>query len=318
MTTRIAILDDYVNAALDLAPWRSLPDCEAVVFDTYIDGGDDRVAAALKDFDVVVCMRERTRLPAAVIDRLPRMKLIVTTGARNPSIDGEAAKKRGIPVCGSPLISFAAGEHAWGLIMALARRIPMEDRAMKAGRWQVEFPTTMGGKTLGVLGFGRLGKQVAGYGVAFGMKVIAWSPSLTAAAAAEHGVTRVERDQLYTDSDFLSVQVTLNKGTVGLVGARELGLMKPTAFLINTSRGPIVDETALVAALQRRAIAGVGLDVFDVEPLPADHPLRGFDQAVLTGHTGYVSQEAFEQGYRGAVEDIQAWLNGKPIRVLNA
>ena len=318
MTTRIAILDDYVNAALTLAPWTSLPDCEAVVFDTYIDGGDDRVAAALKDFDVVVCMRERTRLPAAVIDRLPRLKLIVTTGARNPSIDGEAAKKRGIPVCGSPLISFAAGEHAWGLIMALARRIPMEDRAMKAGRWQVEFPTTMGGKTLGVLGFGRLGKQVAGYGVAFGMKVIAWSPSLTAAAAAEHGVTRVERDQLYTDSDFLSVQVTLNKGTVGLVGARELGLMKPTAFLINTSRGPIVDETALVAALQRRAIAGVGLDVFDVEPLPADHPLRGFDQAVLTGHTGYVSQEAFKQGYHGAVEDIQAWLDGKPIRVLNA
>lgn len=318
MTTRIAILDDYVNAALALAPWTSLPDCEAVVFDRYIDGGDTRVAAALKDFDVVVCMRERTRLPAAVIDQLPRLKLIVTTGARNPSIDGEAAKKRGIPVCGSPLISFAAGEHAWGLVMALARRIPIEDRAMKAGRWQVEFPTTMGGKTLGVLGFGRLGKQVAGYGIAFGMKVIAWSPSLTPAAAAEHGVTRVERDQLYTDSDFLSIQVTLNKGTVGLVGARELGLMKPTAFLINTSRGPIVDETALVAALQRRAIAGVGLDVFDVEPLPADHPLRGFDQAVLTGHTGYVSQEAFEQGYRGAVEDIQAWLDGKPIRVLNA
>ena len=242
MTTRIAILDDYVNAALGLAPWDSLPDCQAVVFDTYISGGDDRVANALQEFDVVVCMRERTRLPAAVIDRLPRLKLIITTGARNASIDGAAARKRGIPVCGSPLIGFAAGEHAWGLVMALARRIPMEDRAMKTGGWQKEFPVTMGGKTLGILGFGRLGKQVAGYGVAFGMKVIAWSPSLTDATAAERGVARVERDRLFTDSDFLSIQVTLNQGTRGSVGARELGMMKPTAYLVNTSRGPIVDE----------------------------------------------------------------------------
>ncbi len=317
MTTRIAILDDYVNAALGLAPWDSLPDCQAVVFDTYISGGDDRVANALQEFDVVVCMRERTRLPAAVIDRLPRLKLIITTGARNASIDGAAARKRGIPVCGSPLIGFAAGEHAWGLVMALARRIPMEDRAMKTGGWQKEFPVTMGGKTLGILGFGRLGKQVAGYGVAFGMKVIAWSPSLTDATAAERGVARVERDRLFTDSDFLSIQVTLNQGTRGSVGARELGMMKPTAYLVNTSRGPIVDEAALIQALERKTIAGAGLDVFDEEPLPVDHPLRRFDSAVLTGHTGYVSREAFEQGYRGVVEDIHAWLKGKPIRVLN-
>jgi phosphoglycerate dehydrogenase-like enzyme len=318
MTLRIAILDDYVNQALSLAPWGSLPDCEAVAFDTYIGGDDDRVAAALKDFDIVVCMRERTRLPANVIERLPKLKLIVTTGARNPSIDSEAAKKRGIPVCGSPLISFAAAEHAWALIMALARRTSVEDRAMKAGKWQVEFPVTLGGKTLGVLGFGRLGKLVAGYGKAFNMNVIAWSPSLTAEAAAEHGVTRVEHEQLYADSDFLSIHVVLNKGTQGLVGARQLGLMKPTAYLVNTSRGPVIDEAALIDALNRRAIAGVGLDVFDVEPLPVDHPLRRFEQAVLTGHTGYVSREAFALGYGGAVEDIKAWLDGKPIRVLNA
>ena len=317
MALRIAILDDYVNEALNLAPWSSLPDCETAVFDTYIDGGDDRVAAALKDFDIVVCMRERTRLPANVIDRLPKLKLIVTTGSRNPSIDADAAKKRGIPVCGSPLISFAAAEHAWGLIMALARRTSVEDRAMKTGKWQVEFPVTLGGKTLGVLGFGRLGKLVAGYGNAFGMKVIAWSPSLTAAAAAELKVTRVEHDQLYKESDFLSIHVTLNKGTTGLVGARQLGMMKPSAYLVNTSRGPIVDEAALIDVLQRRAIAGAGLDVFDVEPLPVDHPLRRIESTVLAGHTGYVSREAFAMGYGGAVEDIQAWLKGKPIRVLN-
>lgn len=317
MTTRIAILDDYVNAALKLAPWGSLPDCQAVVFDKYISGGDGQVTAALQDFDVIVCMRERTRLPAAVIDRLPRLKLIITTGARNASIDGAAARKRGIPVCGSPMLGFAAGEHAWGLVMALARRIPMEDRAMKAGGWQKEFPVPMGGKTMGVFGFGRIGKQISGYARAFGMTVIAWSPSLTAATAAEHGVTRVERDRLFADSDFLSIQVTLNQGSRGSVGARELGMMKPTAYLVNTSRGPIVDEAALIQVLERGGIAGVGLDVFDIEPLPVDHPLRRFESAVLTGHTGYVSREAFEQGYRGAVEDIQAWLNGKPIRVLN-
>ncbi len=318
MTTRIAILDDYVNAALKLAPWGSLPDCQAVVFEKYISGGDDRVVAALQDFDVVICMRERTRMSAAVIGRLPRLKLIITTGSRNASIDGEAARQRGIPVCGSPLISFAAGEHAWGLVMALVRRIPMEDRAMKSGAWQVEFPVTLGEKTLGVLGFGRIGKQISRYANAFGMKVIAWSPSLTAAIAAEHGVTRVERDRLFTDSDFLSIQVTLNQGTRGSVGAREFGMMKPTAYLVNTSRGPIVDEAALIQALEHRTIAGAGLDVFDIEPLPADHPLRRFENAILTGHTGYVSREAFEKGYRGAVEDIQAWLNGKPIRVINA
>lgn len=316
MTTRIAILDDYFRKSLESAPWDSLPDCDITVFDTYL-GGDDAVIAALQGFDVICCMRERTRLPAPVIDKLPDLKLILTTGVRNASIDIKAADARGIPVCGTAMLGYPAAEQAVALMLALAKRVTWEDRTMKEGGWQHDFSEYLGGKTLGVVGLGRLGKYVARVGNAMDMNVIAWGRSLTDEGAAEQNVTRVDLDRLYAESDYISLQVVLSDETRGMMGTRELGLMKPTAFLINTSRGPVVDEAALVDVLTRGAIAGAGIDVYDVEPLPKDHPLRRLDNVVLSGHTGYVVREAWAKGYGGMVENIRAWLDGKPANVIN-
>ena len=314
---RIAILDDYQNTALACANWDSIPgDPEIAAFREQLPG-EDTVAGALADFDVVVAMRERTPFPASLIARLPKLRLLVTTGMRNLAIDMQAARARDVTVCGTALLPYAAFEHAWALILALAKRIPAEDRLMREGGWQAGVSDGLHGKTLGVLGLGKLGAKVARVAHAFDMRVIAWSQNMTDGQAAEHGATRVEKDAFFRQSDIVTIHMVLSDRTRALVGKHELALMKPTAVLVNTSRGPIVDEAALVEALRAGTIAGAGLDVFDTEPLPVDHPLRSIASTVLTGHTGYVMQENYALGYSQAVEDIEAWLAGDPIRVLN-
>ena len=316
MTLRIAVLDDYHKVSRDLADWQTIADGEVTVFDRPL-GDEGAVAAALGDFDVIVAMRERTPFPASLVERLPKLRLLVTTGMRNQAIDMAALQARGVPVCGTPMRPHAAAEHAWALILALFKRTSIEDRAMHSGGWQVEIGEDLAGKTIGILGFGKLGKQVARAGLAFDINVIAWGRSLTDDGAAELGARRVDRDDLFRQSDIVTVHLVLSPETRGIVGARELALMKPTAYLVNTSRGPNVDEAALIDALKRRAIAGAGLDVFDQEPLPADHPLRDLDNALLTGHTGYVTRDNFALCYASAVDNIRAWLDGAPVRVLN-
>jgi phosphoglycerate dehydrogenase-like enzyme len=315
--TRIAILDDYQNTALACADWTTIPgDPEIVVFGEHI-ATEDAIAQALADFDVVVAMRERTPMPASLIARLPKLRLLVTTGMRNLAIDMQAARARGVPVCGTALLPYAAFEHAWALILALTKRIPQEDRSMRAGGWQAGVSDGLHGKTLGVLGLGKLGAKAARVAHAFDMQVIAWSQNLSDAQAAEHGATRVDKEAFFRESDIITIHLVLSDRTRALVGKHELALMKPTAMLVNTSRGPIVDEAALMDALDSGSIAGAGLDVFDREPLPAEHRLRSIPNTVLTGHTGYVMQENYALGYSQAIEDITAWLAGNPIRVLN-
>ncbi len=315
--TRIAILDDYQSTALECADWDSIPgNPEIVAFREHIPG-EEAVAEALADFDIVVAMRERTPFPASLIARLPKLRMMVTTGMRNLAIDMQAAAARDVLVCGTALLPYAAFEHAWALILALAKHIPREDRLMRDGGWQSGVSDGLHGTTLGVLGLGKLGAKVARVAHAFEMRVIAWSRNLTDEQAAEHGAERVEKDALFRESDFISIHMVLGDRTRGLVGTHELALMKPTAMLVNTSRGPIVDEAALIEALRSGTIAGAGLDVFDTEPLPIDHPLRSIPNTVLTGHTGYVMQENYALSYSEAVEDIKAWLAGEPIRVLN-
>lgn len=315
---KLAILDDYVNAALSMADWKSLPEnIEVSVFDQHLGHDEDVVIDALVSFDILVCMRERTPLPASVLDRLPNLKLIVTTGMRNLAIDTELAKARGIPVCGTGMTSYAAAEHSWALVMGLAKNIASEDRSMKSGGWHLDYATPLNGRTLGLIGLGKLGSQVARYGQAFEMNVIAWSENLTDERALECGAKRVDRDSLLRDSDFIVIHQVLSDRTRGLIGADELALMKPTAYLVNTSRGPIVQERPLIEALQGNRIAGAGIDVYDVEPLPADHDYRKLDNALLTGHTGYVVEDGLAKAYGDALEDVQAWLAGKTLRVIN-
>jgi phosphoglycerate dehydrogenase-like enzyme len=314
--TRIAILDDYQDAARRLADWGRLPaGVELAVFRDHLAEGD-AVAARLADFDVVVAMRERTPFPRALLERLPRLRLLVTTGMRNAAIDLKAAADRGVVVCGTAGLPYPTAELAWGLVLSLMRRIPREDRATREGRWQETVGLGLNGKTLGVLGLGTLGSRVARFGRAFEMEVLAWSQNLTAERAAEHGAVRVERDALLARSDVVSIHLVLGERTRGLIGARELGLMKRTAYLVNTSRGPIVSEAALVRALRDGTIAGAGLDVYDEEPLPRDHPLRELPNTVITPHLGYVTEETYRIFYGQALEDILAFLRGEPVRVL--
>jgi phosphoglycerate dehydrogenase-like enzyme len=316
--TRIALLDDYQGVALALADWKSLPaGTEVVAFRDHL-ADLDGLAARLADFAVVMAMRERTPFSRAVLERLPRLRLLVTTGMRNASIDLQAAAERGVVVCGTAGLPYPTAELAWGLILALARHIPVEDRATREGRWQVSVGVGLNGKTLGVLGLGTLGSRVARVGRAFEMEVLAWSQNLTAERATAVGATRVERDELLARADVVSVHLVLGDRTRGLIGPRELGLMKRTAFLVNTSRGPIVDETALVRGLREGRLAGAGLDVFDEEPLPADHPFRHLPNTVITPHLGYVTAETYRIFYEEALEDVRAYLDGKPIRVLTA
>ncbi|HEX2036669.1 MAG TPA: D-2-hydroxyacid dehydrogenase family protein [Chloroflexota bacterium] len=315
---RVAILDDYQGVALQMADWGTLPTgTELQVFRHHL-ADEVAVAERLADVEVVVAMRERTPFPRRLLERLPKLRLLVTTGMRNASIDLAAATERGIVVCGTGGVGAATAELTWGLILALLRQIPREDAATRGGAWQVSVGVGLHDKTLGVLGLGNLGSRVATVGRAFGMRVVAWSQNLTAARAAEVGATLVGKDELLAQADILSIHLVLSERTRGLIGARELGLMKPTAYLVNTSRGPIVDEAALIDALRRSAIAGAALDVFDVEPLPADHPLRGLPNTVVTPHLGYVTAETYRVFFGDAVEDIRRFLAGTPVRVLSA
>lgn len=314
---RVAILDDYQGVALGMADWKSLPaGTDVQVFSDHLDSAD-ALAKRLADFDVVMAMRERTPFTRALLERLPRLRLLVTTGMRNASIDVKAAKERGITVCGTSGLPYPTAELAWGLVLALFRRIPAEDRASREGRWQTTVGLGLNGKTLGVLGLGTLGSRVAKYGRAFDMEVLAWSQNLTAARAAEVGATLVSKDELLQRSDVVSVHLVLSDRTRGLIRARELGLMKRTAYLVNTSRGPIVDEAALLHALESGTIAGAGLDVFEPEPLPADHPFLRLPNTVITPHLGYVTEETYRVFFGHAVEDVKAFLDGKPVRVLD-
>jgi phosphoglycerate dehydrogenase-like enzyme len=314
--TRIAILDDYQGVALRMADWRRLPAGVAVeVFQDHL-ADLEAVAARLAGFEIVLAMRERTPFPRALLERLPRLRLLVTTGMRNAAIDLRAAAERGILVSGTAGLPYPTAELTWGLILALVRRIPVEDRATREGRWQVSVGLGLSGKTLGVLGLGTLGSRVARVGRAFDMEVLAWSRHLTAERAAAAGAAPVERDELLARSDVVTVHLVLGERTRGLLGARELALMKRTAYLVNTSRGPIVDEAALITALRAGAIAGAGLDVFDEEPLPLDHPFRRLPGTVITPHLGYVTEETYRVFYGEALEDIEAYLRGAPIRLL--
>jgi len=313
---RLAILDDFEDVALKLADWDSLgPEFKIDVFHDNIKD-EAALVKRLLPYEILVIMRERTRFPARLIEKLVNLKLLVTTGARNLAIDLAACRKRRITVCGTESSRTAPAELAWALILSCLRRIPQLDRAVREGRWGNDIGSGLAGKTLGLLGLGKLGFQVARVGIAFGMRVISWSQNLTPARAAEAGALRVGKDDLFSTADIISIHIILSDRTRGLVGARELGLMKPTAYLINTSRGPIVDEKALVAALQDGRIAGAGLDVYENEPLPSNHPLVQLPNTVLTPHVGYVCQEGFEIYFRQAKEDVAAWLAGKPVRTL--
>jgi D-3-phosphoglycerate dehydrogenase len=314
---RAAILDDYQNCALTLADWSSIEkDVEVKVFTKPI-GDDDAVIKALQGFAIVNMMRERTPFNRKVIDGLPELKLLITTGARNASIDLKACAERGITVCGTGGFGNPTTGIAVGLMLELTRRVGWENNRMKSGEaWQVTLGHDLEGKTLGVLGLGKLGQRVANVAKALGMKVIAWSQNLTTEKAKEGGAEYVSKEDLFARADVLSLHVVLSDRTRGIVGAKELGTMKKTAYLINTSRGPLVDEKALIEALQNKSIAGAGLDVFNVEPLPLDHPYRKMDNVVITPHLGYVSEENYRKQYPDVVEDIRAWLDGKPVRVV--
>jgi len=314
---RVALLDDYQGVALRLADWKSLPaGTEVQVFQDHL-ADEHALAARLADFDIIMALRERTPFPRTLLDRLPKLKLLITAGMRNASIDMKAAAERGVLVCGTAGLPYPTAELAWALILSLARRIPAEDRATREGRWQTSVGLGLNGKTLGVLGLGTLGSRVARVGRAFEMEVLAWSQNLTAERAAAADAMLVAKDDLLARSDFVSIHLVLSERTRGLIGARELGLMKRSAYLINTSRGPIVDEAALMRALGDGTIAGAGLDTFDEEPLPLDHPFRRLPNIVITPHLGYVTEETYRIFYGHAVEDVRAYLTGAPVRVLH-
>jgi phosphoglycerate dehydrogenase-like enzyme len=313
---RIAILDDYLGVARRLAPWESLDDVvEIEVFRQHI-ADESELVRALERFSVVCLMRERTSFPASVIERLPSLRLVVTSGPVNASIDVAAAAARGVAVCGTASQSHPTVELTIGLMIALARRIPQQDASIRAGCWQVALGVGLNGKRLGVLGLGRNGSQVARLAQALGMDVVAWSANLTAERAAEVGVRLVSKEELLRTSDVVTIHLRLSDRTRGLLGADEFALMRPTALLVNTSRGPIVDERALVEALRSGRIGGAALDVYDEEPVPEGHPLAGLDNVVLTPHLGYCTEENLALFYREMVEDIAAFQRGEPIRVL--
>lgn len=313
----IAVLDDYQSVALDSADWSTLAGRADV--QAFADHLPDPAVLIerLASFDAVVVMRERTPLPREVLARLPGLKLIVTTGMRNKSIDLAAAAELGITVSGTDLVGSSTVELAWALIMAVARDLPGEDRRTRAGDWQLTVPMHLEGSTLGILGLGRIGQRIAAVAQVFGMNTIAWSENLTAATAAKHAAERVEKDELFRRSDIVSIHTLLSHRTRGLIGSAELSLLGPAGYLVNTSRGPIVDESALIAALHDGSIGGAALDVFDVEPLPAGHPLLSTPRTILSPHVGFVSRTAYEVAYGQAVEDVVSWLDGNPTRVLN-
>ena len=313
----IAILDDYQAVAGEMTDWSELPAGSDLRFFHDHLSDDDSLAERLQGFDVVMGMRERTPFPRSLLERLPNLRLLITSGRGNASFDLNAATELGITVCGTDGAGEGPTELTWGLIIAMLRQIPLEDRLTREGKWGVHIGVGLKDKTLGLLGLGNIGGRVARVANAFDMNIIAWSQNLTEERARECQATLVDKETLFRDSDIVSVHVRLSDRTRGLVGAAELGLMKPDAYLVNISRGPIVDEAALVAALQGKKIAGAGLDTFDVEPMPPDHPLLALDNTVITPHVGYVTREAYLGHYRGVVENIRAFASGEPVRMLN-
>jgi phosphoglycerate dehydrogenase-like enzyme len=314
---RIVLLDDYQGIALDYGGWDRIPDeWQVVALERHIADADELVEA-LAGATIVVAMRERTPLPAAILDRLPDLRLLITTGMGNASIDVAAARRNGVVVCGTGIKGAPTAELSWGLILALLRSIPAEDAGMRDGGWQRTIGGDLEGATLGLVGFGRLGRRMAPIAQAFGMDVLAWSQNLDPEAARALAVEPVEKLELFRRADVVSVHYALSDRSRGLVGAAELGAMKPGAYLVNTSRGPIVDADALLAALEAGAIAGAGIDVYNVEPLPADHPLRDAPRTVLTPHLGYVTEDTYAIFFGDAVEDVLAWLDGTPLRLVD-
>ena len=313
----VAILDDYQGVATGIADWSPLVGrAEVVAFNDHLTDPDELIYR-LKPFEVVVAMRERTPFPRAVLARLPGLRLIVTTGMRNKAIDLAAAADLGITISGTALAGGSTVELSWALIMAVVRDLPGEDRRTRGGQWQAILPITLEGSTIGILGLGRIGQRIAALAGTFGMNVIAWSENMTDELAAEHGAERVQKAELFRRSDIVTIHTLLSHRTRGLVGAADLELLGPDGYLVNTSRGPIVEENALIAALRDGTIAGAALDVFDVEPLPPDHPLLSTPRTILSPHVGFVSRQSYQRAYGDAVDDIVAWLDGHPLRVIN-
>ena len=314
---RLAILDDYQNVAEDFAPWKSLATdgVEVTIFNTPL-GSDSAVAAALAEYEIIVAMRERTPFPRSVLENLPQLKLLVTTGAANASIDLETAKENGVVVCGTGGSPAAAPELTWALLLAFTRNLTAEETSLRNGRWQRTVGFELSGKTLGIVGLGKIGHRIAAYGKAFGMDVLAWSQNLTEETAAAAGVRKVSKDELFRESDVVSLHLRLSERSEGVVGERELRLLGADGVLVNTSRGPLVDQQALLDALHKGHIRGAALDVYDQEPLPPGHPLLDAPRTVLTPHLGYVTNESYQAFLGGAFEDVRAWLDGAPIRRL--
>ncbi|MCU7820667.1 D-2-hydroxyacid dehydrogenase family protein [Kitasatospora sp. DSM 101779] len=318
MQLRCAVLDDFQGVATTVADWSRLEDRVEVVSFREHFADEDGLAAAIADFDIVVTLRERVPFPASLLRRLPRLRLLVASGMRNSVIDRAAAAELGVTVCGTQSLSTPPVELTWALILGLARGLVAESTALRqGGPWQSTVGADLHGRRLGLLGLGKIGSRVARVGLAFGMDVVAWSRNLTQERAAEVGVARApSKEELLASSDVVSVHLALGERTRGLLGAPELALMKSTAYLVNTSRAAIVDQEALLAALREGRIAGAGVDVFDIEPLPADHPMRTAPRLLATPHLGYVSRGNYETYYTQAVEDIEAYLAGAPVREL--
>ncbi|MHA3739135.1 D-2-hydroxyacid dehydrogenase family protein [Pseudomonas sp. Eth.TT006] len=317
MAVQIAVIDDWQDVARDVVDWSALDSIGEVTFVHDYPADNATLAERLSQYQVICVMRERTRFDHDLLQRLPNLKLLVTGGMRNAALDMQAAASFGIKVCGTDSYKHAAPELTWALIMAGTRNLLNEANSLRAGGWQTGLGGDLHGKTLGILGLGSIGQKVAQFGQVFGMRVIAWSENLTAERAQQAGVSYVSKQQLFEQADILSVHLVLSERSRGLVDAQALDWMKPTALLVNTARGPIVDEAALIKALQKQKIAGAALDVFDQEPLPALHPFRTLDNVLATPHVGYVSQQNYEQFFAQMIEDIQAWAAGNPIRTLN-
>ena len=314
---KLALLDDYQGAALSSADWDSLAArCSVTVFRDHLTD-EAEIAERLMEFDAVMALRERTPFPRSLLERLPNLKLIASAGMRNAAIDLDAATELGIVVCGTGGSSRATMELTWCLILGLLRRLPLEHDATRAGHWQRSIGIGLDGKTLGLIGLGNIGGQMAEVARAFHMDILAWSQNLTQDRAEASGATLVAMSELLQRSDIVSMHTRLSDRTRGLLGASELSLMKNSAYLINTSRGPIVEEDALLDALQSGAIAGAGLDVFDEEPLPSDHPILSLDNVLLTPHLGYVTQETYVNFYGQTLENVRSYIEGTPQRVMN-
>jgi phosphoglycerate dehydrogenase-like enzyme len=312
---RLAILDDYQGVAMSMGPWEKLAGVEITVFrDTITDRA--ALVQRLAPFDAILAMRERTPFPRALIESLPNLRLLITTAARNRSIDAAACAERGVVFCGTGSSGDPTTDITWGLILNLMRDLPAQQAALRAGQWQTSVGWGTEGRTLGIIGLGKLGARAAKVGLALGLKVIAWSTNLTDERAAEVGVTRVDKATLLATADVVTLHLVLSDRSRGIIGAADLAQMKPTAYIVNTSRGPLIDQDALIAALKAGTIAGAGIDVFDIEPLPKDHPILSAPNTVLTPHLGYVTQQNYRAYYEGTVDAVLAFNAGAPVKVI--